>query len=157
MLDRHEEGRRAEFRMLRAAIVLGALLLAVAGVRTKAVPEPCGDPRPVALAGPLVAVACAGGQEEHEENPALEGAAALLFGRALDLDRATPLSLEVLPGIGPSRARAIADARRTAPFRSVEDLLRVRGIGPHTVAGLRGFVRAGDTTGASRAQPAPAR
>jgi hypothetical protein len=62
------------------------------------------------------------------------GAAGLLFGRPLDLNRAHPAALEALPGIGPARAAAIAAARRAEPFCRVEDLLRVPGIGPHTLA-----------------------
>ncbi len=62
----------------------------------------------------------------------------LLWGRPVDLNRAAPHWLEVLPGIGPARARAIAAAR---PVAGVEDLLRVDGIGPRTVARLRGLAR----------------
>lgn len=75
--------------------------------------------------------------------PPLAGSASLLFGRALDLNAAAPESLGVLPGIGPRRAAAIVGKRREAAFRSVDDLQRVAGIGPQTVAGLGGWVRAG--------------
>jgi DNA uptake protein ComE-like DNA-binding protein len=63
-----------------------------------------------------------------------EGAAALLFGRRLDLNRAPAASLELLPGIGPARAEAIAAARCRRRFDSVADLERVPGIGPVTRA-----------------------
>jgi hypothetical protein len=62
------------------------------------------------------------------------GAAGLLFGRPLDPNRAEPAALEALPRIGPGRAGAIVAARQEAPFCALEDLLRVRGIGPHTLA-----------------------
>lgn len=42
--------------------------------------------------------------------------------------------LATLPGVGPATARAIAGAR---PFATVEDLLRVRGIGPVRLRRLR--------------------
>ncbi len=59
---------------------------------------------------------------------------------ALDLNRADTLSLQALPGVGPALARRIVAAREEAPFRSVEDLLKVRGIGPATLARLRPLV-----------------
>ena len=67
----------------------------------------------------------------------MRGAAGLLCGRALDLNAATPESLEALPGIGPARARALAAAR---PFASVADVERVRGIGPALRRRLQPFV-----------------
>jgi DNA uptake protein ComE-like DNA-binding protein len=65
-----------------------------------------------------------------------EGAAALLFGRRLDPNRAPAASLELLPGIGPARAEAIAAARCRRRFDTLADLERVPGIGPVTRAGL---------------------
>ncbi len=50
-------------------------------------------------------------------------------GDTISLNRATAAELESLPGIGPVYAERIIAAR---PFDSVEDLLRVRGIGPAT-------------------------
>lgn len=61
----------------------------------------------------------------------------------LDLNRATEGALQELPGVGPALARRIVEARAKAPFRSVEDLARVRGIGPATVERLRGRVTVG--------------
>ena len=59
----------------------------------------------------------------------------------LDLNRATAAELEALPGIGPSLAARIIEQRRTAGgFRSVEDLLEVRGIGEKTLAKFRQWV-----------------
>jgi hypothetical protein len=61
--------------------------------------------------------------------PPREGAARLLWGLPLDLNRASEGDLQVLPGIGPARARAIVGAR---PFCRASELLRVPGIGPVT-------------------------
>jgi hypothetical protein len=69
---------------------------------------------------------------EPERAPA--GAAVLLFGGRLDPNRAEPVALEALPGIGPARAAAIVAAREEAPFCAVAELRRVRGIGPVTLA-----------------------
>jgi competence protein ComEA len=60
----------------------------------------------------------------------------------LDINTATAEQLQLLPGIGPSRAAAIVEDRATkGPFRTVEDLARVSGIGPVTVEGVRPYVR----------------
>jgi len=61
-------------------------------------------------------------------------------GGPVDINRADTLELQGLPGVGPALARRIVEARGQAPFRSVDDLLRVRGIGPATLARLRSLV-----------------
>ncbi len=59
-------------------------------------------------------------------------------GDRIDLNRAGSQELQTLPGIGPSRARAIIETRqRLGRFRHLEDLERVPGIGPAIVARLR--------------------
>ncbi|MEZ6235673.1 MAG: ComEA family DNA-binding protein [Phycisphaerales bacterium] len=61
----------------------------------------------------------------------------------IDINTASAAELELLPGIGPSRARAIVEDRRAnGAFRSVDDLDRVPGIGSATVDGLRAFATA---------------
>lgn len=74
----------------------------------------------------------------------VEGPVALLWGRALDLNRASAADLEVLPGVGPSRAAAIVRERCQRPFGAVADLLRVPGIGERTVERLAGWARVDD-------------
>jgi competence protein ComEA len=60
----------------------------------------------------------------------------------IDLNRATLEQLEQLPGIGPSIGQAIIDHRdRNGSFRSVDDLLEVRGIGPARHEQLRPLVK----------------
>ncbi|WP_293787355.1 ComEA family DNA-binding protein [uncultured Aeromicrobium sp.] len=62
-------------------------------------------------------------------------------GQALDLNRADQSALEELPGIGPVTAAAILDWRaENGSFRSVDDLLDVKGIGEATLAELRDHV-----------------
>jgi competence protein ComEA len=48
----------------------------------------------------------------------------------------------VLPGVGPSLARAIIlDRTARGPFHSIDDLARVKGIGPARLAALRPWLR----------------
>jgi comEA protein len=59
----------------------------------------------------------------------------------LDLNEASAGELMALPGIGEKRALAIIAWRdANGPFRCVDDLDEVRGIGPATLARLRPFV-----------------
>ena len=56
----------------------------------------------------------------------------------LDLNRAGAGELDALPGIGPVLAARIVEHRRVhGPFRSPDELLAVRGIGPRLLERLR--------------------
>lgn len=55
----------------------------------------------------------------------------------IDLNTATAEVLDTLDGIGPTLAARIVEFRAThGPFRSVEDVMLVRGIGPRTLEGF---------------------
>jgi competence ComEA-like helix-hairpin-helix protein len=58
----------------------------------------------------------------------------------LDLNTATVVQLQRLPGVGPAMAERISSRRTRQPFRSVEDLRGVSGIGTKTLDKLRPFV-----------------
>ena len=59
----------------------------------------------------------------------------------IDLNTATEAQLELLPSIGPALARRIVEYRRTqGPFKSVEELDGVSGIGPAILAKVRPLV-----------------
>lgn len=71
-------------------------------------------------------------QEEARRDAPLEE------GESIDPNRADEIELDRLPGVGPSTARAIVEARAAgAVFRSPEDLLSVRGIGTATLDRVR--------------------
>ncbi|MCA9289346.1 MAG: ComEA family DNA-binding protein [Phycisphaerales bacterium] len=77
------------------------------------------------------------------QSTAREPAAFPGIAQTIDINTATAAELELLPGIGPSRARAIVEDRRAnGVFGSVDELDRVRGIGPATIEGLRAFAAA---------------
>ena len=59
----------------------------------------------------------------------------------LDVNSATDVELNALPGIGPRLAeRVAADRQANGAFESIEDLQRVQGIGPRLVERMRPFV-----------------
>jgi competence protein ComEA len=60
----------------------------------------------------------------------------------IDVNRASAEELTVLPGIGPALASRIVESRAShGPFRTPEDLLRVRGIGPGILEKIRTRIR----------------
>ncbi len=125
----------------QAAVVLVLLLAWVVGASGRGRAEPCRNPGEVAAeAGWTTEVRC----ELNGPGSALSGLRGpvlLLFGQPLDLNEADAQALEVLPGIGPSRARAIVAARSEGPFGSLAELESIPGIGPVTVARLAGWAQ----------------
>lgn len=59
----------------------------------------------------------------------------------VDINRAEPWLLEALPGIGETRAQAIVDYRKeNGPFKRIEDLLQVEGIGEGTFDKMKNYI-----------------
>lgn len=128
-------------RRANAALALAACLFA--GALPRATPGPATCPAPAELraeGGHSVVLACQPGVASRP----LRGPARLLVGLPIDPNRADAATLEALPGIGPARALAIVAARERSPFRRIEDLARVPGIGPHTLADLAGWIGIGE-------------
>jgi comEA protein len=56
----------------------------------------------------------------------------------VDLNQATIEQLDELPGVGPAIAKRIVDYRQeNGPFKRIEDLMNVRGIGEKTFLKLK--------------------
>jgi competence protein ComEA len=63
----------------------------------------------------------------------------------IDINRAEAWLLEALPGIGEVIAQRIVDYRsENGPFRIIEDLLKVSGIGPATFENIKQYVTVSD-------------
>lgn len=59
-------------------------------------------------------------------------------GRLIDVNRASESELTALRGIGPTLARRIVEYREAnGPFQTLEDLVRVRGVGAAKLEGFR--------------------
>jgi competence protein ComEA len=66
----------------------------------------------------------------------------------VNINTATAEELQLLPGIGEARAKAVIELRkRNGGFKSVEDLAEVKGIGATAIERLRPYIRTeGKTT-----------
>jgi len=63
----------------------------------------------------------------------------------IDINRAEPWLLEALPGIGEVLAQRIVDYRsENGPFKRIEDLLKVSGIGPATLEKIKDYITVSD-------------
>ncbi len=59
----------------------------------------------------------------------------------VDINRADSADLQVIPGIGPALAgKIIAERNEGGPFKSADDLERVKGIGPRTIENIREYI-----------------
>ena len=88
----------------------------------------------------LIALVSAYGAERSDKKPSSrtpprESATAT----KIDINTADAATLETLPGVGPQVAREIVAGR---PFKSVDDLARVRGIGAARLADIRDYATA---------------
>lgn len=77
--------------------------------------------------------------------------AGLLFSlsawAAVDINTATQSELEAVKGIGPAKAKAIVEHRqKSGPFKSVDDLDKVKGFGKAGVDKLRKDLTVGGET-----------
>lgn len=86
------------------------------------------------------AVAAVGGGAPATGASARQGAA----GGKVNINTASVTELDTLPGVGPSTAQKIVDDRTAnGPFKRVEDLMRVSGIGEKKFESLKDYVSVG--------------
>jgi competence protein ComEA len=91
--------------------------------------------------------------------PTVAGSAALAAGKSIDgvvnLNTAEAPMLELLPGIGPAKVALILAYRRRRPFRTVDELVRVKGIGRRMVRALRPHLAVSGPSTARAGPPTP--
>ena len=76
---------------------------------------------------------------------------ALPASAAVNINTATKDELNALPGIGPAKAQAILDYRKlNGPFKTVDDLKNVKGIGAKRLEKLRADLTVGSRAGQGR-------
>jgi competence protein ComEA len=99
--------------------------------------------RPLVAAAFALAVALGGATGALAEEPAARG--------VVNLNTASVEELQLLPGVGEARARAIVEMRtKKGGFKSVDELVEVKGIGPEGLEKLRPHVTlTGKTTARS--------
>jgi competence protein ComEA len=86
--------------------------------------------RPLVAAVFALAVAFAGATRAAAEDAAVSG--------VVNVNTASVEELQLLPGVGEARARAIVDMRtKKGGFKSVDELVEVKGIGPSGLEKLR--------------------
>jgi competence protein ComEA len=73
----------------------------------------------------------------------------------VNLNTAGPQLLELLPGIGPAKVRAVVVYRQKHPFRTVDELVRIKGIGRKMVRRLRTHLAVSGPTTARAVHRAP--
>ena len=113
-------GRRARKQGLVCA-VMGALVVMIASVASS------------------TAAAAPAQRAQASKSTASDSAPA-----AVDINSADAEKLASLPGIGPSIAQRIVDYRKEhGPYKSVDELLNVRGVGEKLLARLRDHVTVG--------------
>lgn len=84
--------------------------------------------------GDLISFSLADGRCSIEKAERSPGNVRLLCGVGIDVNRDEAKDIELLPGIGEVKAKAIVESRiENGPFNNRDDLLRVRGIGPKTL------------------------
>jgi competence protein ComEA len=76
----------------------------------------------------------------------------------VNLNTATSEELQLVPGIGPVTAEKILQMRKSyGPFKSVDDLTAIRGIGPKRLEKMRKYLTVGKSLPAKNAPAQPQR
>jgi competence ComEA-like helix-hairpin-helix protein len=100
--------------------------------------------RAQSLPGPGNTVVDSNSASEHVDASCPGSNRAVTLSGPVDINQADTEELESLPGIGPVLAKRIVEWRRQqGPFRSEDDLLQVRGIGPQSLKRIQSQIVVG--------------
>jgi DNA uptake protein ComE-like DNA-binding protein len=89
-------------------------------------------------AGSVIAVASAAIWLARDFRSLVPASAPKEGALVVNVNNATQAQIETVPGIGPSLATLIVAGR---PYRSVDELLRISGIGEQTLTSMRPFLK----------------
>ena len=129
MISREDWDRWAPGERLVVAIVTACLMLGAAVIAFRTPPP---EQKPAPTTKPVSA----------RDVPAQAALQPFPSQGPVSINTAGQAELESLPGIGPDLAREIVlDRTRNGPFTSVDQLQRVKGIGPRKLEQLRSRVR----------------
>jgi competence protein ComEA len=77
--------------------------------------------------------------------------------KPVNINTATSEELQQVPGIGPATASKMLQMRKSyGPFKSVDDLLAIRGLGEKRLDKMRKYLTVGKATAQKTGQPAAA-
>lgn len=108
--------------------------------------HPIARMRSLAVALAIAMLASTGFAASH-----VQAADAPRLSGVVNVNTATPDELQLLPGVGESRAAAIVDTRKAkGGFKSVDELAQVKGVGDKLLERMRPFVTLKGKTTARR-------
>jgi competence protein ComEA len=98
----------------------------------------------VAIAGLLALAGAVPGNLVAQSKSAPRPAAKPPVASAININTAASADLEKLPGIGPKTAERIVEYRqKNGPFKKIEELMNVRGVGEKNFLKLKDMVNVG--------------
>jgi competence protein ComEA len=90
----------------------------------------------------------------RSSKPAASRSAAAAPSSPVNLNSATQAQIETLPGIGPKVAQRIIEYRqKNGPFKKIEDLMNVKGVGEKSFLKLKPYLTVTEKTDRPGASP----